>query len=358
MGAITTIDGRKLRHKNVPPQPRYDVLLSVLNPNPELQNLRWNVKVAAQQYIAPFLAELSELSNFTLKSQWKYQVKFAQTSKQIQDDSVLGRHYSLTQDQLSQIITALEKTLGNQVSNDPCIHIVFYMPPCSVAPLRIYTKDGVRASSNGVESFISAKWGGVIILNPAEKLCVNNTDELIDVKVNSHEAMEIALYLLRKLFDMESNQPIPGVNLTQYEAIQPRIWEIDTYLRTGCIHLIQTAASTLQSLVELLAGISYIVINDQVGHEITNSYENIRLAKVALQESRLQDAVVHAKAAYVSAEAAFFDPSLLALLYFPDEQKYAIYIPLFLPIMIPVLLSILSMKKFFKKKVEEKPKTE
>jgi len=362
VGSITTIDGRKLRHKSAPPQPHYDILLSVINPNPELQTVKWNVKLAAEKYIQPFLEKLENLSNFTLKSQWKYQVKFAQANKQVLDETTWGRHYALTQDHLSQIITSLEKTLGNQISNNPCIHVVFYVPPCKQAPLHIYTADGLRASTNGIDSFVSAKWGGVIILNPSKQTCLSaeETDQPVEVSIKSSVAMEITLYLLRKIFDMESNQPIPGVNLTQYEAIEPRAWEIDTYLRSGCIHLIHTAQSTLLSLVQLLNGISYIVINDQVGFEIKKSYENIVLAKIALEQSRIQDAVSYAKAAYVSAEAAFFDPSLLALLYFPDEQKYAIYIPLFLPIMIPVLLSILSLKKFFvrPKTSAEHPKTE
>jgi phosphatidylinositol glycan class S len=41
-----------------------------------------------------------------------------------------------------------------------------------------------------------------------------------------------------------------------------------------------------------------------------------------------------------SAEKAFFDHSLLALLYFPEDQKYAIYIPLFLPIAFSLATSL------------------
>ena len=48
------------------------------------------------------------------------------------------------------------------------------------------------------------------------------------------------------------------------------------------------------------------------------------------------------------AEDAFFDKSLLALLYFPEDQKYAIYIPFFLPVGIPVLLSLKTIFRFFK----------
>lgn len=33
---------------------------------------------------------------------------------------------------------------------------------------------------------------------------------------------------------------------------------------------------------------------------------------------------MHARKAYESSEKAFFDPSLLALLYFPDDQKYVV----------------------------------
>lgn len=96
---------------------------------------------------------------------------------------------------------------------------------------------------------------------------------------------------------------------------------MDTYLRTGAVHLIHSAQSTLNSLIQLLGGISYIVINDQVGREITNAYQEIVAAKICLAEGELKCAVVHARNAFISAEAAFFDPSLLALLYFPDEQK-------------------------------------
>ena len=54
------------------------------------------------------------------------------------------------------------------------------------------------------------------------------------------------------------------------------------------------------------------------------------------------------------AEAAFFDKSLLALLYFPDDQKYAIYIPFFLPVGIPVLLSLKTLLKFFRGELKPK----
>lgn len=63
-------------------------------------------------------------------------------------------------------------------------------------------------------------------------------------------------------------------------------------------------------------------------------------AVAELAAGRLRSAFQASKEAATSSERAFFDPSLLHLLYFPDDQKFAIYIPLFLPLAVPILLSL------------------
>lgn len=68
-------------------------------------------------------------------------------------------------------------------------------------------------------------------------------------------------------------------------------------------------------------GISNIVINDDVGRAVNEAYDNIVLAKHHLSNNDLPNAVKYAKLAFAASETAFFDPSLLALLYFPDDQK-------------------------------------
>lgn len=68
-------------------------------------------------------------------------------------------------------------------------------------------------------------------------------------------------------------------------------------------------------------GIRNIVINDEVGLAINDAYINIIKAKAHLATNDLEEAVVYARKAFESSERAFFDPSLLALLYFPDDQK-------------------------------------
>lgn len=52
-------------------------------------------------------------------------------------------------------------------------------------------------------------------------------------------------------------------------------------------------------------------------------------------------ALSHAALAQSLASQAYFDPSMLALLYFPDEHKYAVYTPLFGPVAVPLLVALL-----------------
>ncbi len=42
-----------------------------------------------------------------------------------------------------------------------------------------------------------------------------------------------------------------------------------------------------------------------------------------------------------AASRSFFNPSMIAQLYFPDEHKYAVYTPLFGPVSVPILAALL-----------------
>ncbi|XP_055586531.1 GPI transamidase component PIG-S, partial [Uranotaenia lowii] len=360
---MQTSRGRQLRLNTAPMQQHYEVLVSVINPRPDRQKVHWNIRAAAENYIVPFLDELSMISNFTVKTQWVYQVEIHNhPNKQVQDDSKSGRHYAIQEDALPHIITSFEKKLGNQMSNDPGIHLVVYVPSCETAPLRIYRKDGTRASVDNVEAFTSAKWGGIVFANPTEDAAVKCLEdrETRENFVSSQDVMTVLLHQLRKIFDLENNIPLLDSTLAPLNSIEPRMWEIDTFIRSNTIYRIHSATLTLQSLIQLLGGIEYIVINDEVGDAIKDAYERIVLAKKHLFENRLAEAAAEAKLAYISAERAFFDPSMLALLYFPSEQKYAIYIPLFLPIMIPVIFSFNTITKYLRKRFgkSEKNKAE
>lgn len=71
------------------------------------------------------------------------------------------------------------------------------------------------------------------------------------------------------------------------------------------------------------------------------------------------------KTLHLSADAnefssrAFFNPGMLALLYFPPEHKYAVYVPLFGPITLPFLLVLLKeVRKWLQERRASKLKLE
>lgn len=342
----TSSTQRSRTTKDVTLSANYDLLVSVFNPRPDMQTVNWNVRTAIESnefmegyrairndvtsplpvsaYIRPFVNQIDRISDFVLKSQWKYEVPIEYANKQIQNaQNASDYHYSLAEESLPHIITSIEGKLGASIFENPTIHLVVYVPPCDASPLHIYNKKGERASTNGVDSFLSSKWGGVIIANPTREECADWTksQQKAEVSVNSHNVMHVALYLLRRIVDLHVDIPPALANVVPWEAVEPRSWEVDSYFRINAVRLISSAVSTLQSLVQLLDGISNIVINDDVGHAVNEAYLNIVVAKQKLKSNDLLEAVDHAKKAFAASEKAFFDPSLLALLYFPGDQK-------------------------------------
>lgn len=67
------------------------------------------------------------------------------------------------------------------------------------------------------------------------------------------------------------------------------------------------------------------MINDEVGASINLAVDSIQVAGELMEQGDLLEAHKYAQQAFLAAETAFMEPSLLALLYFPDDQKYVIW---------------------------------
>lgn len=118
-----------------------------------------------------------------------------------------------------------------------------------------------------------------------------------------------------------SQKPIDGVTTVPLVGLKSRDWEIDSLLRFRTVEQLTSAKLTLQSLSRLLKEISNIVITDVVGNRIKTALELVHESAEHLRRGDLERSFVLSKEAFVTAEAAFSDPTLLALLYFPEDQK-------------------------------------
>lgn len=167
--------------------------------------------------------------------------------------------------------------------------------------------------------------------------------------------MNIFLSQLKHLLGLIQVKPVNGIKLrvnTNDNSVSK--WEQDSLMRLKTMEYLATSTITLTSLAQLLGKISNMVINDHIKEQVERALYSITQSTTALEEGNLTGAVLAAKTAIRSSEEAFFDPSILELLYFPDDQKYAIYIPLFLPISLPVILSLTHALKWYRGKNDKK----
>lgn len=336
VGSLEEPGSRTGQERRLKSEPCFDIVFTIVNPDPSEVRVSFDSEFSMVNVIQPLLRQLTSSTELKVKSQWLYLVDIGQEPKIIPDRD----GYAIAFDRIPHIISPLEKKLGSGVSRCPCLHFVLYVPRCSQAPLYFTSAD------NSLETaVVSPKWGGIQILNPSRDNCVNNTFMTPDIS----SVAKVFVSHLRYLLDLKY-EVLPDVKLLTLNDAPLREWEVDSLHRSRVLEQAISARLTLQSLSRLLGEISNIVINEEVGDAIKTSMLSISATFSRLSSGLLQDALESARRAYVTAEMAFSHPSLLALLYFPDDQKYAVYIPLFLPVMIPVILSLKNVWKWMNNK--------
>lgn len=326
----------------------YDITFTLFSPQPDIIDARWDMKEGVRLYLKPLLDQMRDFVNITVKSQILFYPSFYVRPYRNPET----KENFLNLQELPHMINPLETKLGFQASNNPNLNFIVYVPTRDQTPLFIRNENGERDPTN---SFLSPRWGGIHIYN-AESPGPNDTLPK-KVNIDLHTIMEVFITQIRMLLNLEVQ--------TQDSIFTPAgiggatEWEVAGWLRTSAIENVVTSTSTLQSLAKLLGEISNIVIKDAIGQEVQIAVSCIKDSLKLLAAGKDKEAFFASKKAVISSEKAFFDQSLLELLYFPEDQKFAIYIPLFLPVSIPVIISTIHSLKWIKRKwSSKKTKTE
>ncbi|EDO47558.1 predicted protein, partial [Nematostella vectensis] len=220
------------------------------------------------------------------------------------------------------------------VSLHPNLNFIVFVPSKKHTPLHIRSKDGSSVPSN---AFLSPQWGGIVVYNMDD--VPSNTSLPLRMALDTRHILTVFITQLKLLLGAE---PVgsPQNTLVDVSSTDLTDW-VDSPVPWKIMEYLATATTTLTSLAHLLEQIGNMVIGDQIKNQVEQALAAIHKSKEELALGNVTSAFLEAKSAIVSSEKAFFDPSILALLYFPDDQKYAIYIPLFLPISLPVLMSLI-----------------
>nr|CAB3264868.1 GPI transamidase component PIG-S-like [Phallusia mammillata] len=352
----TTHEDRHDRNliKVVQANPKFELLFSLLCPEPQVQAATWDMEKDSEMFLTPMLNKLQHLFDFHVGSQILYYTAIPYKPKVKKDEQNKALYRYLTPQQLSLVINPIEGRLGSQVSSDPTLNFVVYLTEKKFTPLYIKTENGDLSKSN---AFLVPRWGSMQFYN------IKNISESNGLtRVDPQIFMSAFIPHLRILLGLQNN-PYVGEQIIFEDAGYENIadWELNYLYRLRTVEHIASSIHTLHSLSKLLNQISNIVINDNIATEVYDAVESIIKAKGALKNGDLKTALKYSKKAFIASETAFFDPTLLELLYFPEDQKFAIYIPLFLPISLPILISLRYAFQRCRKKdfdEEEKEKTD
>ncbi|XP_041865143.1 GPI transamidase component PIG-S [Melanotaenia boesemani] len=327
--------------------PGYEITFSLLNPDPKSHRLHWDIEGAVQTYIQPLLTKLSPVANFSIDSQTLH---YAMLGVNPRFDSSRSA-YTLNADSLAHVINPVEARLGsNAASSNPVLNFLLYVPDAQHSPLYIQDHKKQEVPSN---AFHSPRWGGIMVYNinslygPEAKFPVN-------ININMAKVMGVFLAQLRLLLGVQSSASPSDFLVAPCGSTGLADWELDRLMWSRSVENIATATTTITSLAQLLDQIGNIVINDNIAQQVSSAVTTLQLAVAELEAGNLGFALQYSKEAILASEKAFFDPSLLHLLYFPDDQKFAIYIPLFLPMCVPILLSLLKIASEARQKYREK----
>lgn len=301
--------------------PTYHLTFSLFTDGPAPSN--WDIEAAIEDYMKPVLDVLRPIHNFTIDTQVQL---YAAPGVQSQ---VLNKY------DLSSFINAAEWPLSPSIGGAPTVNFVVFVGNQTIGLSPTLQDEGASEAAvpETSHSWLIPQWGTVYLLN----LSSDTTHVMVqDLK---QPLLTFTTHLLSLL-----GTPTSG-SLPLRLSTLSRIRSADLLLR---------ASSTLGSLARLSLALPSISIPKSVADGVSTTIRHLRLACESLGTP---DGLIHAQIAEAAAERAFFEKSMVGQLYFPDEHKIAVYLPLLGPVGVPLVMGLLNelsaWRKRRKRRVED-----
>lgn len=327
--AVRSRENRALKYAST-----YHLTFSLFTPGGSPSS--WDIESALETYIQPWVSAFSTISNFSINTQIQ---PYSAYSPSIQPNKDHETNQTLLRgEDLSAFINAAEWPLSPSIGpRGPTINFVLYVPSASEVPLII-------ASSNGGTSWLIPQWGGITILNPP--LHTNELTNLPSVPSHLHrEALRapfetFTIQLLSLLGLPTTPQPQVTTNFPPSPALLPLRLRLQSHSRLRTLSLHHLSLSTLTSLSRLSTSLPNIPIPASVSLLVSSTLSHLQSTCTELQASHWDEALAHARMAWQDSERAFFEKSMVGQVYFPDEHKVAVYLPLLGPVGVPLLVGL------------------
>ncbi|KAL6716357.1 GPI transamidase component [Lecanora helva] len=299
--------------------PTYHITISLFTPTAIPSS--WDIEGAISEYFTPLLDSISVVSNFTVDTQVQLFATLSPSVQSPEHDAERGV-WTLREEDLSGFINAAEWPLTPSTGAGPTLNFVLYVPDRMTSPL---TVKGSQATS-----WLIPQWGGVFILNP---------QDLDDgVSTLSKEAIQPALLTF-------SHQLLSLLGAPETPPSLPL--QLQTLTRIRVASLLLSASSSLGSLANLTVALPSIAIPETVLRAVDTTLQHLQYTCNAMRKGKFREALEHARTAEAEAERGFFEKSMVGQVYFPDEHKVAVYLPLLGPVGVPLVMSALKEVRRF-----------
>ena len=274
----------------------------------------WDIEEAVEKYMRPLLDVLSPIHNFTVDTQLQL---YATPGVQSQ---------VLHKEDLASFINAAEWPLSPSIGGAPTVNFVIFAGNQTIA------LGDSESSAETSQSWLIPQWGTVYLLS------LPDATSHVSSNILRQPMLTFGGHLLTLL-----GTPQAGSLPLRLSALT-RIRSADLLLRSS---------STLGSLARLSRSLPSISIPRTVADGVATSMYHLERACSKLGGL---EGLMHARIAEEEAERAFFEKSMVGQLYFPDEHKVAVYLPLLGPVGVPLVLGLIKELKQWSKKRKEKAK--
>ncbi|KAG0591319.1 hypothetical protein KC19_1G166500 [Ceratodon purpureus] len=323
---------------------------SLLNANPEDWIFDWDIEEVEERYLQPLIEVMEPVARLSIESQVLYYTPKAVSSHW---DEALKAHL-VPFKQLPFFVNSNEwhlDTSSAATGRSKLLNFAIYVPAANECPLHMQLSSGRISPTNG---FTSPGWGGVIVHNlpGCENLLPNKSENYRLTSKELEPLVGVIVSQIRALFGLpptfvkNSKAGIYGVPAAVTGIAD---WEVDVLLRRRATMDINASASTLLSLSRLVSSLPNMVIKDEIGEQVQSSLAQAKAAQSQSLVGAYHAAAEAARKARSQAEAAFFQPSIMSMLYFPAEHQLAIYTPFFVPVLLHVLVALLKEGSRYKK---------
>ncbi|CAJ0570201.1 unnamed protein product, partial [Mesorhabditis spiculigera] len=251
-----------------------------------------------QEYVVRFANAIKNVTSLTVSTQhlWDFGVMHY-LEKDVQDRWVLSA------DAMQNVIKNVDMQLHSVPSSDPVYKLVVLETD---SPAIVLDHTGEDSKGAAV-----AAWGSIVARNE---------------KTDAHmlASLRVLLGIDAELDGGRARNPCP---IAQWEITRMHLRAyVDNTLR---------ARHAIRALHRIKDKIAEIVISKEVATKVNDALEMLKT--VDDPHAPPLDNVAKARKL---ADSALADPSLLALLYFPQDQKFAVLIPIFAPLLAPIIGSI------------------